>query len=222
MVTRQSPIQHLLKTRGGEWTQVDGVDLALHFGDPVGESEVALDLGLSDISPLPMVGVKGSSASTWLCAQDVDVPVDIYETGKLADGGWIARIAKDEFLLASGPAGTSVPALTGALARAQDGVFRVARQDAAFLLTGVRAVDVFAQTCAVNMLQLPAGRLVMTRVAGVSCAILPWQRQGMAIYYIWTDTSYAVYLWETVHEIVAELGGQVVGAATVLEGFPEE
>ena len=54
---------------------------------------------------------------------------------------------------------------------------------------------------------------VYTRIAGGNGGVLP-QSQGEATYYaLWLDPSYAVYLWETLLEIVTELGGGAIETA---------
>ena len=56
-----------------------------------------------------------------------------------------------------------------------------------------------------------AARLIMTRVAGVSCAVLPIEAAGIPQFRLWLDCSYGVYLWEALYEIVRDHGGEVVG-----------
>ena len=49
----------------------------------------------------------------------------------------------------------------------------------------------------------------MTRVAGVSCMLLPLK--DSAGLRIWCEASLGQYLWDTLLEIVRELGGMPVG-----------
>ncbi len=65
--------------------------------------------------------------------------------------------------------------------------------------------EVLAQTCAINFAAAPAGQLIYTRVAGVSCAILPALDGNPLSYRIWVDPSYAGYLAETLANIATEL-----------------
>jgi hypothetical protein len=98
------------------------------------------------------------------------------------------------------------------------GVYRVQRQEAALLLSGARANDVLVETCGYDFRQ-PGNRLIMTRVAGVSCAILPIEAGGISMFRLWLDYSYGVYLWEALYEIVRDHGGDVVGMSTVQEAI---
>jgi glycine cleavage system aminomethyltransferase T len=61
----------------------------------------------------------------------------------------------------------------------------------------------------------PPASAVMTRVAGVSCMILPVQIEGVMALRLWLDPSYASYLWEALLEIVRHHGGDAIG----LEAF---
>jgi sarcosine oxidase subunit gamma len=56
----------------------------------------------------------------------------------------------------------------------------------------------------------------MTQMAGVSCAVLPRQLGAVRAWQLWADGTYGPYLWETLLQIVRELGGDAVG----LSGLP--
>lgn len=43
--------------------------------------------------------------------------------------------------------------------------------------------------------------------------VLPRTLNGLAVFQIWADCSYGMYLWETLLGILHELGGGVVGTA---------
>ncbi|MEK6270754.1 MAG: hypothetical protein N2B57_08370 [Planctomycetales bacterium] len=80
-------------------------------------------------------------------------------------------------------------------------------------MTGRHSLQLFAQTCSHRFETSPAEKWVYTRIAGVNCGVLP-QSQGEATHYaLWLDPSYAVYLWETLLEIVTELGGGAIETA---------
>ena len=51
----------------------------------------------------------------------------------------------------------------------------------------------------------PAGRIVFTRIAGVSCGILVLGEGADRFYRLWVDYTLAPYLWETLVEIVREM-----------------
>ena len=102
-----------------------------------------------------------------------------------------------------------------ALASNENGVYRVERQDASFLLRGKRVLEVFAQTCGYNFVQ-SGNQLVMTQVVGVPCSILKIEVNGVQSYRIWFSPSYGVYMWQTLLQIVQELGGGAIGVEFLL------
>src|SRR5262249_52696255 len=117
-----------------------------------------------------------------------------------------------DFFLEAGVTGSILPA------GSSPGVYRVERQDATFLLTGTRALEVLAQLCSLDFRSAPAGRLALTRAGGVNCGILPEGAGVGSRFRFWVDPSFAVSFWEMLAEIAGELGGQVVGAACL---YPE-
>ena len=198
---------------GPRWGRVGQARIALDFGDPEAERERMRTLALCDVSPLPKLGMKGPNAEPWLREQGVPIPPNIYDCHEFDDRGLCIRVGVDEFFIESGPAAESVERLGVALDSPGPGVWPVERQDAAFLLAGSRALEVLAQTCGINFRQAPDRRLIMTRLAGVSCVILPQPVDQVPIYRLWVDPSYAVALWQTLSGIVGELDGGIVGAA---------
>jgi sarcosine oxidase subunit gamma len=140
----------------------------------------------------------------------------------LADDGLIGRLATSEFLIEDGPAGGEAARIAAALEGRADGVYPVLRQDCALALTGHRALDVLLQTCNVHFAALALDRrpLVMTSMAGVSVLVIPQDRDGVPVYRIWCDPSYAPYLHRTLLEIVAEEGGGPVGFARLYPASP--
>ena len=216
----RSPVHHQLSSLGAQWGQVAQCPIALHFGEPEAEAAAARTLGLCDQSALPKLGLKGPGAAAWLTRKELKPPKEIYDSGPLPDGGLVMRNGTHEFFLESGFAARSVPKLAEALGSARSGVHRVERQDATFVLCGERAWEVLAQTCGVNVRDAEPGRLVLTRVAVVSCGILPQEIDGNVQFRLWVDPSTALYLWETLAQITEDLGGRIVGAASC--GFPAD
>ena len=212
---RQSPIHQWLETRSPKWRDVGGAPLAICFQDTQSEKEALRSLALCDLSALTKLGVKGRDAQGWLSAQGICVPATIYSSDALADDGTIVRLGKEEFLLESGIANEVVPAVARQLHSAAGQVFAAERQDATFLLVGPRAIEVWAQTCGCDFRKAPVGQALLTRVAGVSCAILPERIADIVAYRVWVDPSYAVYLWETFVEICERLDGTIVGAGCI-------
>lgn len=184
----------------------------------------ARDLGICDASPLLRLGVKGTGAVAWLQAhvEDVVVPDATYGVASIAGGGQVVRAGRDEVFLEDGWGGHLVPGLEKALRSATtDGPYEIVRQDASFLLSGARAPEVLAQTCGVDFRD-PAAHpgLVMSRVAGVSAAIRFRSDLAVSAFQLWIDPSYGSYLWHTLSEIVADLGGHQVARSCFWPSVP--
>ena len=212
MATRRSPIHDWLASRQPDWGLVGGMPIALRLRDEETEQAAMQTLGLSDLSGPEKLGVRGPDAESWLADQAVEIPPDIYESRRLADGGFIVRIATDEFLLESGFANESVRALVARLDAQTGALWRVPRQEATFLLVGSRALDVLSQTCGFDFHHAPQLHLVLTRVASVSCGVFPDSVPHTSAFRFWVDYTYAIYLWEELVKICEDLNGSVIGA----------
>jgi len=212
---RRSPIDGRRPTSNIETVRVCDMLVPRRFSTPQFEQTALEDLNVCDLSFLTKWGIKGAGAENWLTAAGLSVPQENFATAALSDDGLIVRLPGNEFLLESGVANEVVPTLIDREVSASD-VFPVVRQDATLLLSGARSSEVLAQTCGLDIEKLPQDQAVMTRVAGVSCTMLPQQVQGVQAFRIWVDCSYAVYLWDTLVEIGTELGGHMIGPATLL------
>lgn len=215
---RYSPIHHLLETRNPDWSLAGETRIPVRFQSDENERMAMQSVGLCDLSGLTKLGVKGNDSTDWLSSRNVEVPATIYESCRLADGGIIVRLAADEFLLESGITNETVPELDALLSTNTGQICRIERQEATFLLVGARAIDVLAQTCGINFRDQPPGQLVLSRVAGVSCGILPDPIGEFNAFRFWIDAGYAAYLWETLLQICEDLDGSLIGAGCL---FPE-
>lgn len=213
--TRVSPIRDALEAHRPEWRQCGDAQIAWRYGAENAIDAAVCTLGLCDLSPLAKLGLKGPNASAWLQQQGVPKTESIYEELPLDDGGWIVRLGSDEFFLEGGLPGELLAQLDANLGRGRPGIARIERQEATLLLTGPRALEILAQTCGINFREVPAQRLVMTRVAGVNCSVLPEGDVQLPRYRLWVDPTYAIALWDSIEQISGELGGQLVGASAI-------
>jgi len=115
--------------------------------------------------------------------------------------------------------GTNVERLSAAL-RPAPGIYPVTRQDAAVVLTGASANELLVQTCNIDFQawRLEQQTVVMTSMVGVSILVLWYPLEAQRCYRIWCDGTFGPYLWETLLEIVRELGGGAIGLERL---FPE-
>ncbi|MCH2209689.1 MAG: hypothetical protein MK110_00185 [Fuerstiella sp.] len=211
-VVPRSPVQDWLDQHEAQQTTVGDSRFVLRFASDEIERSAMETLGLCDVSGLRKLGLKGPDAHRALQAARLDVPHNIFESRPLTDGGVIVRFGSDEFFLESGFQDKSVRAVSDSVDQSQGQMFRVAHQEASFLVSGSRGPEVLAQTCGINFSEAVPQQAVFTRVAGVSCCILPDTVRQVLCYRIWVDPSYAMYLWDTLVEICESLDGRVIGA----------
>jgi sarcosine oxidase subunit gamma len=208
----RSSVHHLIDALKPRWGSIGDTPVALNIAAPPAEEHVAAKLALCDLSALAKTGVKGPQAATWLAAQQLDVPQQTYDVTALPDGGVMTKISSNEFVLESGIANQTVSAIKAALGSVQDGAYHTEQQMATFFLSGVCAGEVLSQTCGVEFEQVVNGRLLYSRIAGVSAAILPDTVNDLPVYRLWIGYNFGPALWQTLSQIAGELGGQVVGA----------
>jgi sarcosine oxidase subunit gamma len=164
-------------------------------------------LTIADLSRLPRAGVKGPGAAEWLAALGLALPASPNRWLDLSQGGLVARLGQTEYLVDGNVA--VVEKVTSA-ARTP-GVYPVWRQDASFSLGGSRVNELLLQTCNVDfrILDTDPSQLLMTSIVGVSVTVVPLKVGASPLYRLWCDGTYGSYLWETLTEIIAELGGGV-------------
>ena len=167
---------------------------------------------LTDLSLLEKWGVKGPGAASWLAEKGLEVPPTIYASRPLPQGGIIVRVGTEEFFIEAAQRDISLAWLRDAMPDATN-FTAVIREDAAMLITGSGSLDLFAQTCSYRLEQSPKDQMIFTRVAGVSCGILPQSAGESMQYRLWFDPSYATYLGETLLQIVSELSGDALDAS---------
>ena len=166
----------------------------------------------TDLSLLEKWGVKGPGAASWLEEKGLDVPPTIYASRPLPQGGLIVRVGTEEFFIEAAQSDVSLAWLRDSMP--DDATFTpVIREDAAMLITGSGSRDLFAQTCSHRIEQSPCDQMIFTRVAGVSCGILPQSAGDSMQYRLWFDPSYATYLGETLLQIVSELSGDAADSS---------
>lgn len=216
---RLSPLHSALERLYPHWGEVAGMPVAIDFGDPAHERAQAETLALCDASALLRATLKGPGAQAFLARQNLPVPEGIYHWRPLGGGGLIARTGAAEFFLEAGVDDEALASMEQAIrtppSERPQPVYWVLRQDASFLLSGSRAADVLAQTCGHDFRREPGqpSKMVLTRIAGVSCSVLERPFNGIAACQLWVDGSYGRYLWETLLAIAQESGGGVAGMA---------
>ena len=157
------------------------------------------------------VCVKGPGVEAWAQAQAIPWPAKLYDIVGVGQGAsfpghaesWLVRVGNQELVLECSPDEPLLQKWEQALQASPPAVYRIEHQSVSIDLLGQQALAVLAQTSGVRFASEPAGRIVFTRVAGVSCGILVLGEGQNRFYRIWVDYTLASYLWETLVEIVA-------------------
>ena len=162
-------------------------------------------VSVSDLADHRKVGLKGPGVSDWLQERQMACPADVYDVVRVDDGSLAVRVGSDEVILESPDSGELVETVEVALKARVPGVYRVEQQTSTFRLSGPAAIPVWAQTCGVDVPAEPLDRILYTRVAGISCGIIPEIINGERAYRIWVDYSYAPDFFRTIIEITRGL-----------------
>jgi sarcosine oxidase subunit gamma len=189
------------------WSNVNGLRVPASFES---EGDVR-QLAIADVSCFDKAGLKGPRAAAWLAERGVPIPPRANSwTGEL-----IARLGETEFFLEGEAAGKLIET-------ASQGVYPVLRQDTAIALAGARINEVLLQTCSVDFTGVDGDALVMTSMVGVPVLVIPQQRESVPLMRIWADPTFGPYLWQTLLEIVQELGGGPAGVASLFPQLQEK
>ncbi len=174
-------------------------------------------LVLANTSARTRVGCKGPAAESWLAQLGISVPHGANRYSIDSRGLLAARLAASEFLFESTHA-DAVSALTPAkhaleLADMLSGVYPVLRQDFVLEVSGSHRHDLFAQTCAIDLVPVErdssatAGPVILTSMIGVAVVITCRASTDGPRFTVWCDPSYSHYFWHQLTAIATELGG---------------
>lgn len=211
--SRTSPFVERLQSLSGSWQDINGMPVLTGLAN---EHVYADRLGLADLSCLTRFGVKGAKAAVWLTQQGILLPDRPNSWCALPQGGIVARLGVNEFLIEDSIQSQVAPQLAEACQYPPAQVYPVLRQDAALALCGSRVNDLLCQTCNVNFaaLCLDDRPIVLTSLIGIAVLIIPGERAGVPFYRLWCDSTFGHYLWDTLLPIAEELGGGAIGPFT--------
>ena len=160
---------------------------------------------LSHPDELVKRGVKGPGVVAWAQRHGLPLPTTRYAVLPVGAAGVLARVGEGELILECTTRDALWERWRAALAEAAAGVYDIPQQSVTLELSGPRAPQVLARCCAVNLADEPAETILYTRVAGVSCAVLPRGGGKLRTYRLWIDYSLAGYLWTTLADLTEDL-----------------
>ena len=222
----RTPIHYAIANANPRWTDFNGMSVALGYESEKIELERQQIAGICDVSCLQRFGVKGPQAEQWLTQRNIALPAanNSWASSGTGEGtSLVLRLGSSEFLIEQQLNNTSngLPDDRSLSQPIAAGVYRVQRNDAAFILSGSRIQDLLSELCLLDLRDkaLAGDAVVMTQVAGISATLLRQPAPGnqtRTVYRLWCDGSYGAYMWQTLTQLAGELGGGAVGLATYL------
>ncbi len=224
---RRSFIRRKLEALGARFAPINGGSVAMDFGGPPEEElAIAREMGLADLSPLPRTGFKGRGAIEWLASQGLEIGPDSNRAWRQAGGELALRLAPTEIFLLDSLQGSGalIDRLNsawswGAEKPRQPIGYPMPRADshAWFALSGVRAPEMFAKICGVDLrpAKFPDGGIAQTSIAKMSGIILRQDLGGLPAFHLLADSASADYLWDCLLDAMAEFDGGAVGLAAL-------
>lgn len=213
-IIQTSPVAHAQPRESAKWEAINGMDTAVEFASAAIEDSRKKVLGVADVSCLSRYGVKGPNATQWLLERGIAIPTTPNSWTMCEQKTLVLRLGSSEFLIEDQLGGSASTRLASDTARVAS-VYKVPRADAAFIVSGREALNLFSELCSLDLHEksLAAKDLIMTQVAGISATVIRQTLNGEPIYRVWCDGTYGPYMWEVLIEIATELGGGAVGLA---------
>jgi len=176
--------------------------------------------GLLDLSLLPRIGYRGSSAPQHLQAASLPIPARPNQASVSTNGELVLRLSQKEFwvlgALVDRGAGVETLSQRGL---PQSACYPLYCQDshAWFALTGAHLPETLAKVCGVDLREaaFPLGSIAQTSVARINVVMIHHEINGIPCSSILCDSAAAEYLWESLLDAMSEFGGEVIGTAAL-------
>jgi len=209
---RTSPLADVQSPHAARWIDLENMPSVAAFEREAAEALDAVAIG--DLSHRRRIGVKGPGAAAALAGLGLATPAQPNSWCRTADA-IVARLGLTEYLIEDSAGGDAVSRVQALPDTA--GVYPVPRFDAELVVAGPQAVDLFRQTCAVDLSALDAagGALALTSMVGVGVTVAAVMTPAGVTYRIWCDGTYGGYLWQTLCEVAEDMGGGSIGYETL-------
>ena len=186
-----------------------------HYGTNKQELTQAQHLGLADLSTLPRMGFKGLGTPDWAAEQGIELPALPNRATLQSDGTLVARLSQSELLLASNLNGLSESIANTAQSAPPERVYSLPRSDSHswLVLCGSRAAETLAKVCGVDLRphKFANGEVAQTSVAKINGVIVRNDLGETLSYCIFSDSSSVEFLWDSLHDAMAEFKGAAIG-----------
>ncbi len=214
---RVSPLSDAQSARAAAWLELEAMRCVERF---TGEQASSLQtVAIGDLSHCRRTGLKGPGAAAALAGLGLTTP-DRPNAWCRSGDSLVLRLGLTEYLVEDARGASAVERVS-ALPAASD-VYPVPRFDAALLVSGPQAIELFREICAIDIGALSAARgdLALTSMVGVGVTVAATPAGADAdatVYRVWCDGTYGGYLWQTLCDVAADLGGGPVGAGLLLK-----
>ena len=197
--------------------------LVSHYGSTSYKQEQELTqaqhLGLADLSTLPRIGFKGLGTPDWATGQGIELPTQPNRAILQSDGTLVARLSQSELLLASNLSGLSESIGSSSQAARNselpERVYSLPRSDSHswLVLCGSRAAETLAKVCGVDLRphKFANGEVAQTSIAKINGVIVRNDLGETLSYCIFSDSSSVEFLWDSLHDAMAEFKGAAIG-----------
>jgi sarcosine oxidase subunit gamma len=219
---RRSQLYRWHLAAGAEYEEHGDAGAVNYYSGSDNEHELALQLGLIDLSTLPRTGFKGRGAPTWIALQGPELPERPNRARVHTDGSLVVRLSQEELLVLSDLQLNAT--LADQLQQdwsidTTDGVYLLPRADSHcwFALTGRYAAETFSKVCGVDLRdeKFAQGDIAQTSLARVNAIIIRNDLGTTPCFYILSDVSSAEFLWTCLLDAMLEFDGSPVGIAAL-------
>jgi sarcosine oxidase subunit gamma len=210
-----------LLAAGARFRALSDATVAFSYGG-ADEVDIARNLGLADLTPLPRIGFKGARMADWLADQGIALGAESNRAYPNEGGTLAARLAPGEVLILGSHGGEEQPiaALERAWNYEADGVWPVPRRDASFwfIVMGQHSAAMFAKICGVDLREKSFAnhRIAQTSVARSNSIVVRDDRGAVPAYHILGDSASASFLWRSLLDAMAEFKGAPSGLDALL------
>ncbi|WP_336269806.1 hypothetical protein [Vreelandella arctica] len=219
---KRTPLYHLHHATQPDstgWQHLNGYAINSGHNETDDVTPVQLvNCGLSDLSALARVGLRGKQAAAILSDDHYQLPAAPNQALRQENGSWVARLSASEYLLLGSFADDGERICRDELAwQAKSegscgGVYLLPRQDthAWLALTGDRVSDVMAKLCGVDLSAkaFAPGQVAQTSVARANAIIINASHADRACYYLLVDSASACYFWPMLVDAMHEFRGK--------------
>jgi sarcosine oxidase subunit gamma len=168
---------------------------------------------LVDQTDLPRVGFRGAHSADYLTARGFSLPAAANQASAQADGGWVARLSQNEYLLLGSPKdqGQRIADEEARWELDHRALYLLPRQDshACVLLSGGAIAQVMAKLCGVD-LSFPAfkpGAVAQTAAARINVIVIHSGSVETPAFHILWDRASKDYFDGALRDALAEFGG---------------